>query len=254
MWPRLPRSLSTVVLLLAVVVLPPVSDSPRSHHFLSPLIPPSPALLPCYSIGPLRPLALSRAPLPLALAANIATRDEDVGNRTGGVVARWLMAGRYTPCRESPHRPLDVVGDSIIRPRFLHRPQKYHPVHCRPAVRHSQAQADGNAVDQVECWVQLQHRSTSFWTRLPVGQLTVEPVLNSPVGAYPLRFRPPDGPAAVKYLGTLPSIARPYLLRLEIAAGLSHRELTLLTHNRRPLTCRRPHLHRGVCVCVCVCV
>ena len=79
-------------------------------------------------------------------------------------------------------------------------------------------------VEQVECRVQLQHRLTSSRTRL-LGRLTVELVTNSSVGVSPLLFCPPDGPAAIEYLDTLPAKARPYLLRLEIAWGLSHREL-----------------------------
>ena len=59
---------------------------------------------------------------------------------------------------------------------------------------------------------------------------------------------------AVANGGLPPAIARPSLLRSEIAAGILHRELTPLTHSSRPLARRRPHLHRGVCVCVCVCV
>ena len=51
-----------------------------------------------------------------------------------------------------------------------------------------------------------------------------------------------------------PAIARTSLIRLEIAAGLSYRELTPLGHSRLSLARQRPHIHRGVCVCVCVCV
>ena len=72
-----------------------------------------------------------------------------------------------------------------------------------------------------------------------------------PRRSFSLHFRPPNGPAAAEYLDTPPAIARPSLLRLEIAAGLSHRELTPLTESRRPLARRRPHRQYTV-VCVCV--
>ena len=45
--------------------------------------------------------------------------------------------------------PFALVGDGISRPRFLHRPQQYHPVHCRPALQHLYALADGPVVEQV---------------------------------------------------------------------------------------------------------
>ena len=129
-WPCFPRSSSAVVLPLAVV-LRPVSASPCGHPLASPFRPlaslfrpPSPALLLPYSRRLLRPLASPLALLPPAPAANIARRDEDVGNRTGGVVARRSVAGVSAPRGESPSRPHVVVGDGIRRPLFLHLPQK----------------------------------------------------------------------------------------------------------------------------------
>ena len=109
--------------------------------------------------------------------------------------------------------------------------------------------------------MQLQHCLTIYWARRLV-QLTLENIANSPVGVSPFLFRPPNGLAAVADRDTPSAIARQSLLRSEIAVGLSHRDLTLLAHSRRPLEHRRPHLHRGVyvyvcvyvCVCVCVCV
>ena len=89
-------------------------------------------------------------------------------------------------------------------------------------------------VKQVECQVQLQHRSTISQALL-LEQITVELVPKSPVEVSPFLFCPPDGPAAVEYLDTPPAIARPSLLRSQIAEGLSHRELTLLACSRRPL-------------------
>ena len=120
-------------------------------------------------------------------------------------------------------------------------------MHCRPTLRHLHAQADGPVVEQVGCWVQLQHRSTISRARL-IEQLTVELAPNSPVGVSPFLFCPLVGPAAVNNLDTPPAIARPYLLLSEIAAGLLHRQLTPLAHSHGPLARRRPRLHRGVCV------
>ena len=106
-------------------------------------------------------------------------------------------------------------------------------------------------MEQVKCRVQLQHLSTISWDRR-LERLIVELVPNSHVGVSPFLFCPPDSPAAVEYLYMPPAIAQLYLLRSEMAAGLSHRELTPLAHIRRPLARQRPHFHRGVCVCVCV--
>ena len=101
--------------------------------------------------------------------------------------------------------------------------------------------------------MQLQHRSSISRARR-LERLTVELVPKPPIGVSPFLFCPPDDPAAVDNLNTPPAIARPSLLRSEIAAGLLHRELTPHAHSRRPLVFRRPHLHSGVCVCVYVCV
>ena len=59
-----------------------------------------------------------------------------------------------------------------------------------------------------------------------------------PIGVSPFLFCPLDGRAAVADCNTPSAIARPSLLRSEIAAGLSHRELTH-THT---------HTHHGVSV------
>ena len=144
-----------------------------------------------------------------------------------------------------------MVGDSISLPLFLHWPQQYHPVHCRPALQHSHALGGRPIVEQVECQVQLQHRSTGSRNRLIDGQLTVEPISTPPIGVSPFRFRHTDDPAAVRYPNTPLSIAHPSLLRLEVAVGLSHWDLTPLTHLCSPLACRRQqHNYTGVCVCV----
>ena len=102
-------------------------------------------------------------------------------------------------------------------------------MHFLPAFLQSHALAYGPVVELAKCRVQLQHRSTVSRARL-LGQLTVETLPNPPVGVSPFRFRPPDGPAAIAARDMPPAIAWPSLLRLEIAVGLSHRELTPLTH------------------------
>ena len=54
----------------------------------------------------------------------IAFKDEDVGNQTGGVVARKSVLGGSVPHRKIPNRPLNIVGEGISRPQFLHWPQQ----------------------------------------------------------------------------------------------------------------------------------
>ena len=95
----------------------PVHDS-----FL--VFPPSLALPPLTSLWLLRPLAPPYAPLPPTLAADIARKDKYVGDRAGGVVACWLVAGGSVPSGKRLSKPLAIVGDGISRPRFLHRPQQ----------------------------------------------------------------------------------------------------------------------------------
>ena len=88
---------------------------------------PSP-LLPT-SLRPLGLLAPPLALLPLALAADIAHKDKDVGDRTGGVVARDSLAGGSAPRGKYPRSPRAVVRDGINRPLLWHLPQQWHPVH-----------------------------------------------------------------------------------------------------------------------------
>ena len=116
-------------------------------------------------------------------------------------------------------------------------------MYCRPAFQHLHSLANGPLVEQVECRVQLQHRSTVSQTRLLDGGLTVEHIPNSSVRVSSFRFCPPDEPAAVKQPDTLSAIARPSLLRSEVSAGTYRWDLTLLAHSRRPLARRRPHRH-----------
>ena len=126
-------------------------------------------------------------------------------------------------------------------------------MHCHPALRHLHDRADGPNAEQIECQVQLHHRLTIARARR-LDRLTVELLPNSPVGVSPLLFRPPDGPAAVNNLDTPPDIAQPSMLRSEIAAGISHWEITPPAHSCSPLELRRPHVHCVVYVCVCICV
>ena len=136
-WPRLPSSFYTVVLLLAVVVLPPVYACRRGH----PVFPRS--SLPLRRFSPLPPFGpCSRSPRPTRPFPRPQPPISPVGTKmstirqAGLLRTGWWQAG---PRGKSPSRPLAVVGDSISLPRFLHRPQQYHPVHCRLAVRHSHA-------------------------------------------------------------------------------------------------------------------
>ena len=195
-WPCPLCACSAILLFLAAVALISVSVSPCGCPVPSLFLPPSLALLPPSSPGPLWTLAPPRAPLPPALATNITRKDKDVRYRTGGVVALWSVVGGSVPRRKSHSRPLAVLGGGISRPQFLQRPQQKHPVHCWPALRHSHALADGPVVEQVECRVQLQHLLNSSHTRLLVGRLTVEPIPNPSVGVSPFLFCPPNGPAA----------------------------------------------------------
>ena len=96
------------------------SRSPRSIRRCRP--PPAPPLP--TSLVALRPLALAHAPLPPAPASNIAHRDKYVGDRTGGVVACWSLAGGSAPLGKWLRRPRIVIGDSKSRPRLLHFPQQ----------------------------------------------------------------------------------------------------------------------------------
>ena len=76
------------------------------------------------SRGPLRLFAPPPVLLPPSLAANIACRDKYVGNQTGGVVVRRLVAGIYAPRGKIHSRPRVVVQDGISRFLFLHLPHK----------------------------------------------------------------------------------------------------------------------------------
>ena len=121
-WSRRPRSSSAVVLHL-MVSLRPVSASSHGCPQAPLFRPSSPDRFPPSYCRTLRPLAPPLALLPPALAANIARRDEDIGNWTGGVVARRLVAGGSAPRGKIPSRPRVVVGDGISLSLFLHLPQ-----------------------------------------------------------------------------------------------------------------------------------
>ena len=126
-WPcsRLPLALDVVAVVAAVAVV--LISAPGSLLVLPSLflfLPDALAPPPPPSLRLLWPLALPRAPLLLAPAADIARKDEYVGDWTCGVEARWLVASGSASHRKLPSRPLSVVGDGIIRPRFLHLPQQ----------------------------------------------------------------------------------------------------------------------------------
>ena len=74
-----------------------------------------------------------------------------------------------------------------------------------------------------------------------------------PVGVFPFRFCLLDEPATGGLPDTPQAVARPSLLRSEIALGLSHQHLTPIAHSHHTLALRRPHRHYSV-VCVFVCV
>ena len=90
------------------------------------------------------------------------------------------------------------------------------------------------------------HRLTYLSTRRTIYSITYT---NPAIGASLLLFRPPDDPAFFIYPDTSPAIARTSLLQLEIAAGISHQELTPISHSRHPLARRKPHCHYTM-VCV----
>ena len=74
------------------------------------------------------------------------------------------------------------------------------------AFRQLQAWLDGRSIEQVECRVQLQHRST--WQRACPSYLPVETLLEPPIGVLPFRFPLPDGWAAILDDAALPAIAQ----------------------------------------------
>ena len=157
---------------------PPPSPRPMLHRsplssrsiprFRPPLHP-----LPPTPLGALRPLELPHALLPPAPDTDIARRDEDFGDRTGGLVACRSMADGSAPHGKCPRSPRVVVRYGISRPLFQHLPQQWHPMHCLSALRNSHACADGPVVEQVKYRVQLQHHSTISWACW-LGQITVE--------------------------------------------------------------------------------
>ena len=151
-WPRPLHACSAAAFLLKAFVFFPVPNTSPVRPFPSPFLPPSLALPPPavpLDLASVRP-APPRAPLPPAPGTDISRKEEYVGNQTGRVFARWVVVVRSTLNGKSPSRPLPVVGYGISLPRFLHRPQQYHPAHFRPALRNSPACADGLVVEQVE--------------------------------------------------------------------------------------------------------
>ena len=154
--------LLAAVAVVSVVSIFPTSDPTVPQFFPLPSLdlPPAPIPPPLPSLGILRPADPPLTPSLLDLSANIALKDKDVRNQTGRYEARRSTAGGSAPYGKYPNRPLAVVWDSIIRSLFLHRPQKYNPVHFWLAFRHSHALANGSMVEQVKCRVQMQHLLT----------------------------------------------------------------------------------------------
>ena len=134
---------------------------------------------------------------PPALATNIARKEKDVGDRTGGGEMHWKTEGGSVPFRKCPSMTLAVVGYGISRPLFLQFYQQYNPVRFWMVLRNLHARSDGPKVDQVNCLVQLQHHLTCYWSRRIDGRLTVELVPPTTVRASPFLFHPTDEPAAV---------------------------------------------------------
>ena len=186
---------------------------------------PSP-LLPS-SLGPLQPLAPALALLPPASAADIASKDEYVGNKKVRVFARGLLLVGSALWGEIPSRYCIVVGDGISRPLFWHLPQQYHPVHCCPTLRHSHALLDGPVVEQVDFRVQLQHRLTISWARW-IEQLTVELLPNSPAGVSPFLFCPRNGPVIVINAGSATCFSS---MRLGLTIWVNIRQLYYERHH-----------------------
>ena len=122
-WPCPLHACSAIVFIVDVVLVS-APDSPLIRPSQILFLPPAPVLPPPPSLGLLRLFSLPRAPLPLALAADISHKDEDVGYQTGRVVTCWLVAGGSTSRGKCPNRPIAVVGDGISLPQFLHRPQQ----------------------------------------------------------------------------------------------------------------------------------
>ena len=106
--------------------------------------------------------------------------------------------GRIRATRKIPIRTLAIVGDGIIRPRFLNQLHQYHPVNCQLVLRNSHDCTDEPALEQVKCRVQLQDLSTGLRNCLIDGRLTIEHIPNPSVGVSPFLFCPPDDPDAVR--------------------------------------------------------
>ena len=71
-------------------------------------------------------------------------------------------------------------------------------MHCPLALCNLHSLLDRPEVEQVQCLVQLHHHETCSWARQMDEQLTVEIVLNPPVGVYIFLFCPPNEPILIK--------------------------------------------------------
>ena len=129
---RVPPCGSSVFLclLLASFAVVSVASSVPLVASALPRFSPSPSLvLPPASLPP-PPLSLRLLCLPAPTrappspAVNIACKDKDIGDQTGGGEARWLNVGGSAPRRKCPSSLLAVVGNGISRPLFLRHPQQ----------------------------------------------------------------------------------------------------------------------------------
>ena len=94
----------------------------------------------------------------------------------------------------------------------------------------SQAHLDGPIVKQVEGWVQLQHQPT--WQRACPANLSVETVLETPVGVLPFLFLLPNVWAAALGDNALPAIAQASRVRSENRDHNLHWHLVGLTSHQ----------------------
>ena len=135
-----PTDRSSVVLTLPLVSVAVVS--------VASVVPPAPLLPPTLYLGILRTPATPCTPPPCtppspSPAAKIARKEKYFGDRTGRGESCW-------PDACGSNKTIAMVEDGIRRTLLLNRPQQYHPVQFRPALRHLHSLADGPVVEQVQ--------------------------------------------------------------------------------------------------------
>ena len=202
--------------------LPSVSSPPIAPP-LSSLLSSTPSI-----VYPFSSSSLSALPPLVPCAVKGARKCEGFACRTCSVV------------RKCPNRPSPGVRGRKA-PWFLHWRQQTQSVHWLQEFQQLQDWLDGPSVEQVECQVQLQHRST--WQGACPADLPVELVLETPVGLLPFMFLPPDGWADVLDNNTLPAISQASQVRLEIRDPNLHWESTPAVPTHVPLLATLPHHH-----------